>query len=244
MAVTHQEGQTESLIGQAVVAIPAAVGRTEHDDCVQIPATWGAYLRLLKAKGERPKPRYTFFHKRLTIVSPGPSHEARKKRIGVLIEDMFLLLKIRYQPYGSVTLLKRERSRAGTEGDDCYYLNNIAVVRGKDQFVMGRDPAPDLAVEIVISHREDDALAAYRLFGVREVWVCKRSEVTFLVLGTDNRYAVSQTSACMPFLASEELSPWVFRDDLPDEFSVRECFRDWVLETLAPRLRANPPGES
>jgi Uma2 family endonuclease len=242
MATIQQEGPTSSLTGQATAMIPAAAGWTEHDDWVQVPATWGVYLRLLQARGERPRPRYTFFNKRLTIVSPGPSHEARKKRVGVLIEDMFLLLKIRYQPYGSETLLKQERSRAGTEGDDCYYLNNIAAVRGKDRFVMGQDPPPDLAVEVVISHPEGDALDAYRTFGVREVWVCKRSEITFLVLGPDGQYAASPTSACLPFLTSEELTPWVFREDLPDEFSVRELFRAWVLETLAPRLHANPPG--
>ncbi len=230
---TTQEDQTASP--------PLTPKRLGGDRWVRIPATWGVYLQLLKSRGDDPKPRYTFINQRLTILSPGPSHEARKKRVGYFIEEMFQSLKIRFQPYGGVTLLRREKFRAGTEGDDCYYLNNIAAVRGKHEFIMGRDPAPDLAVEVVISHSEADALAAYALFGVREVWVCKRFEVVFLVLGPDGKYTLSPTSACLPFLSSEELTPWIYRDDVPDEFSVRELFRAWVVETLAPRPRPQPP---
>jgi hypothetical protein len=59
----------------------------------------------------------------------------------------------------------------------------------------------------------------------------------FLVLGADGHYAQSATSACLPFIISaDELSPWVYRQDLPDETALRRLFRGWVETTLAPRL--------
>ncbi|MCA1684377.1 MAG: Uma2 family endonuclease, partial [Planctomycetia bacterium] len=102
----------------------------------------------------------------------------------------------------------------GTEPDTSYYLTHINHLRGKRKVVMGQDPPPDLVVEVVVSHPEGDALEAYRRFGVREVWVCKESGLEFLVLGADGQYAGSPVSACFPFLTSEELAPWVYRDDL------------------------------
>lgn len=207
-----------------------------EDDCVVIPATWGTYLRLLADRGDRGRPKYTFLDGRLTVVSPGLPHEIHKCRLGGLIEEMLIGLRIKFRPCGSVTLLKSRRSREGTEADASNYLTNLATMIGKRKLVMGVDPPPDLAVEVVVSRSERDALEAYRRFGVREVWVCRRMGLEFLVLGQDGQYQSSSTSAVLPFLASEELDPWIFRDDPPSETQIRRLFRARVQETLAPRL--------
>ena len=110
------------------------------------------------------------------------------------------------------TLLKKtSKSRAGTEADATYYFNNIDLVPEKEHLVMGVDPAPDLVVEVVISHPEKKALEAYRKFKVREVWVCEESRLAFLILGEDGRYTIAPKSDCFPFLDSAELTPWVER---------------------------------
>ena len=67
-----------------------AARRGTLDSWQQIPATWEAYVRLLRARGEWPAPRYTFNNRRLTIVSPGASHEALKARLCGLIEDVLV----------------------------------------------------------------------------------------------------------------------------------------------------------
>jgi Uma2 family endonuclease len=200
-----------------------------------VPATWGAYKRLLKARGERAQPRYTFVDGRLTIVTKGLTHEWTTSRIGWLIEEILVSLLIEFLPSREVTLFKSSGSRAGNEADESYYLTNINRVRRKKNLVMGRDPAPDLTVEVVVSHPEDDALEAYRRFGVREVWVCKEAELEFLVLGADGQYSASPTSALLPFLASAELAEWLFREDFASEAPLRHAFRAWVAGTLAPR---------
>ncbi|MGE3819884.1 MAG: Uma2 family endonuclease [Isosphaeraceae bacterium] len=206
------------------------------DQWVHLPAPWGAYRRLLRARGENGRPRYVFMDGRLTIVSPGHRHESLKTRLTALIDEILVGLSIDFHASGEVTLLQSRRPRTGAEADATYYLTRIDEIRGKADLVMGEDPPPDLAVEVVVSHPEHDAIEAYRRFGVREVWVCRRTGLEFLTLGRDGRYQASSTSAVLPFLASEELEPWVFRDDPPSETQIRRAFRAWVQETLAPRL--------
>lgn len=213
------------------------VSSVGDDRWTEVPATWATYLRLLRDRGERGRPKYTYIHRRLTIVSPGLLHEILKNRVDGLIEDICVGLRIPFMAFGETTYKKTRRGRAGTEADESYYLTHIEEMRGKERVVMGEDPAPDIVVEVVFSHPADDSLEVYRRFGVREVWVCGRSELVFLVLGADGRYAASATSACLPFLTSAELTPWAYRQDLPDESEVRFLFRAWVNETLAPRQR-------
>ncbi|MDW8452595.1 MAG: hypothetical protein RML39_03965 [Oscillatoriaceae cyanobacterium SKYGB_i_bin93] len=51
------------------------------------------------------------------------------------------------------------------EPDDCFYIQNEAVVRGKKQIDLTLDPPPDLVIEIDISSRTQ--LKNYEALGVR-----------------------------------------------------------------------------
>ncbi|GAC1473496.1 MAG: Uma2 family endonuclease [Isosphaeraceae bacterium] len=206
----------------------------DHWAC--LPATWELYTGLLKARGDRSRPRYTFVDGRLTVVSPGLPHEHLKSRLGGLIDDLLVGLRIPFRPTGEVTLLRTRDSRAGTEADASYYLSNLPLVLGKKDLLMGSDPPPDLVVEVVVSHSERDALAAYQRLGVREVWICTERALEFLVLEEEG-YVSSPTSAFLPVLAASELSAWVFRQEPGDEAELRLLSRDWVDQALAPRYR-------
>jgi Uma2 family endonuclease len=192
-------------------------------------------LSLLRDRGQRSRPRYTFFNQRLTIAWPDAPHETNKKRLGGLIEDIFVGLRIPFLAFGGTTYLKTAKPRSGTEPDESYYLTNLDRVRGKKRVIMGRDPAQDIVVEVIETNPLGDKLAVYRRFGVREVWVCEQSRIEFFVLRPNGRYARRKTSACLPFLKADELAYWAFREDLPDESALRHEFRAWVTEALAPR---------
>jgi Uma2 family endonuclease len=208
--------------------------RKGHDHWHQIPATWATYRRLLRDRGERNRPKYIFLNRRLTIVSPGAPHEQLKTRMGGLIEDICVGLRIPFLAFGETTYLKSESPRSGSEPDESYYLTHIEQLRHKKKILMGEDPAPDLVVEVVFSHPARDALEVYRRFGVREVWVCKHSEVVILALGPDSRYTRSATSVCLPALRAEDLTHWAYRGDFPSESELRFEFRAWVTKTFAP----------
>ncbi len=217
------------------------VTHVSRDPWQQIPASWATYQRLMRDRGERGRPKYTYYQRRLTIVSPGAPRESLKSRVGGLIEDICVGLRIPFLPFGETTYQKPENPKAGIEPDESYYLTRLNLMRGKERIVMGVDPAPDLTVEIVATHPLGDAVEVYRHFGVREVWVWKRSALVILVLGPDGQYARSDSSACPPFLMAHEIAQWAYRQDLPDESELRYQFRAWVTETVGPRHR--PPAE-
>ena len=209
----------------------------DGDQWVQFPATWEIYTALCELRGEKSRPRYIYFDERMTVVSPGIPHEGEAQRLGGLIEEILVGLRIKAYPLGSVTLWKSLKPKAGAEADKTYFLTNLDRVRGKKNLVLGVDPGPDLVVEVVVSHPPGDSLECYRLFGVREVWVLEKSGLSILVLSPDGHYESSPASACFPFLSTEEISHWAFRGDIEDEIELRFQFRSWVEQTLAPRYR-------
>jgi Uma2 family endonuclease len=214
----------------------------EFAEWMQVPATWGAYLRLARARGEKGRPRYTFLDGRLTIVSPGFSHELLKTRLSWMVETALVRLDIDFRASGELTLRRGGRKwRKGTEGDASFYLTNIDKVSGRSRIRMGEDPPPDLVIQVVVSHAADEALKVLAAFGVKEVWLCNALGLKFLVLGPDGRYCESATSQCLPFFVAEELDSWVRRQDLAREVDLRRLFFDWIDDILAPRLRPQPP---
>jgi Uma2 family endonuclease len=146
-----------------------------EDQWVRVPATWRTYLGLLRAKGEKSSPRYVYCDGRLTIVSPGYSHESIKLRMAWFIETALILLGVPFLRSVCMTLKQGRPKKKGVEGDTSYYLTNLDRVRGKETLKMGVDPPPDLVVEVVVSHPVDDALKVYARIGVREVWVVEGS---------------------------------------------------------------------
>ncbi len=210
-----------------------------EDPWQQIPATWSTFQDLLEARGDRSSPRYMYCDGRLTIVSPGTLHEKLKKRLAGFIEDICVGLEIEMMAFGSTLYLDEGSKRTGSEPDESYYVTNLDQVRDNDRIVMGVDPAPDLIVEVVATHPLGDTVEVYRRFGVRELWIGRRSQITILVLGADGRYAESSSSLCFPFVERAELSEWAYRQDFPSDTRLRSQFRAWVLEVLAPRRAAN-----
>jgi Uma2 family endonuclease len=208
------------------------------DRWVEIPATWEIYESLLKERGEKSRPRYIFCDGGLTIVSPGGIHERAKRRLGFFLDYILTFFDFDFEAFGSVTLLSKLHPRTGTEADETYYLTNAALVAGKDALLMGVDPPPDLTIEVVVSHPEAKALRAYAKFGVREVWVVRATGLEFLALGAHRKYKATPTSVVLPFLRSDEMTFWLFRDDVKAA-RLRRVFMAWVQDTLAPRFQAD-----
>ena len=120
----------------------------DGDRWVQFPAAWETYQSLCDSRGDKSRPRYIYFDGRMTAVSPGVPHEGVSARLGGLIEDILVGHRIKAYPLGSVTLWRSALPRGGAEADKTYYLSNLDRIRGKKKLVMGKDPAPDLVVEI------------------------------------------------------------------------------------------------
>lgn len=148
--------------------------RAEQDHVVILRgATWADYQRLLELRGEKSVPRLAFLEGELEIMTPSRFHEGLRSLIGRLVEVWCMEHGIEFSAYGSWTLEDKAEGR-GVEPDECYVFGEVA------------EPArPDLAIEVVWTHRRLDKLPIYARLGVREVWVWRDGRLTAHALRKD-----------------------------------------------------------
>jgi Uma2 family endonuclease len=191
---------------------------------------WDLYERLLAVVGNRPV-RLTYDSGRLEIMSPLPDHERWKKRIGRLVEALSEELGMEIVSLGSTTFRDRKLN-AGLEPDECYYIQNEAAVRNIGRIDLQRDPAPDLVVEVDLTHRAADRSRIYAAMGVPEMWRYHRDELEALGLGHDGQYHRIEQSLAFPSLKVEDLQRFVTMSADRGETSALRAFREWVRTTL------------
>lgn len=219
----------------ATVAKPEFTAEADGDQLVVLDGVdWGGYSSMLKLRGTRSLPKIRYLDGRLALMSPSYAHERLKKLLGSFIEITLEGLGVRFVASGSTTF-RRKRRMGGVEGDETYYLKDLAGLRGKSRIDLRVDPPPDLAVEVVVSHGADDAVEVYRRLGVAEVWIGTEAGLEFLTLGEDGTYAEAETSRAIPGQTPTEAHSWIVRDDFPDDYEWRQALRRWVAEVLAPR---------
>jgi Uma2 family endonuclease len=190
---------------------------------------WRSYERMLRAFADRPGVRLTYDRGVLEIMTLSHGHENRGHLLGrfvvVLTEELGLPLKS-----GGSTTLRRRKRRRGLEPDECYWVANEALVRDKDVINLLRDPAPDLAMEIDITHSSLDRLGIYAALGVPEIWRFDGQHLTFHVLGADGQYSAAESSLTFPQLTPADLLAFLNLRGQMDENAVVRQFRTWVRQ--------------
>jgi len=188
--------------------------------------SWGFYEMLLEELENRPI-RVTYDDGWMEIMSPLPKHERWKTRIGRMIEILSLELRIPVETLGSTTF-KREDRKKGLEPDECYYIQNEAAVRDKDELDLGIDPPPDLAVEVDITRRSIPRQPIYAALAVPELWRFEGKRLLVLHLGPDSKYHASGNSLAFPFLPMRQFEAFLLRLSDEQQLDVLCEFRDWV----------------
>ena len=163
--------------------------------------SWATYQSLLAEVGDG-HTRLTFDSGRLEIMSPLPIHEHIKKNIARLIEAYADDNHIPVEGLGSTTF-QREDLEKGLEPDECYYIQNAALVVGKERFDLTIDPAPDLAIEIYISPPDVARQPIYAALGVPEIWRYDGRELVCLHRNKQGKYVVAAKSLAFPKLPME-----------------------------------------
>jgi Uma2 family endonuclease len=121
------------------------------------------------------------------------------------------------------------------EGDQTYYLASVPRIRGKADIDLEIDPPPDLAVEVVWTHKADAAVEVYRRLEVPEVWVCDDRAPRILILQPSGRYEPAESSRAFPVSAAEILE-WAAKGTEGDDTAWAKSLRRWVRGTVVPRL--------
>jgi len=229
MSVTSDSAPTQ-------ISVPPLAAATEADQFVEIDAVgWIGYKKYLRARGERSRPKMIYLDGDLILVSPAEPHESLNYRIGAFVLEVFSSLRIRFRPLGQTTLRRRSK-RGGVEGDQAYYLASEKLVRGKPRVDLRIDPPPDLAIEVVHTHKAEASLKVYGGLGVPEVWVCDENQVAILVRQENGDYQETEHSLSLPFLTAAEIFAQIQKSDNMDMLDWLDGVRRWVREVLVPRV--------
>jgi len=212
---------------------------TPGDQCVALrDVGWDGYRKLLKLRGERPRPRMVYLDGTVWLMSPAEFHERLAARFDWLVLVLVEELELPCIPTRSTTF-RRRKQQGGVEADQSYYLANVHRIEDKDEIDLRVDPPPDLAIEVVNTNPAEHAIEAYRRLGVPEVWIYEDGELRILTIrpGRRRRYDVSATSPTFPTLTAAEIDEWIGRPRKGDEREWSKSFRTWVREVLVPRVR-------
>jgi Uma2 family endonuclease len=193
---------------------------------------WEEYENLLADLGEGYAVRIFYDNGRMEIMAPASTHEKPKSAIHRLVTALGDELDIDVESLGSTTL-KAEMKAKGAEPDDCFYVQNAALIIGKDDLDLLHDPPPDIVVEIDRTSASLNKFGIYAALEVPEIWRVVGRRVEFYVLA-DNRYDKSQVSRAFPFLSAVTLSDFLQRVLTEGGRKVVRDFRDWVRENHHP----------
>src|ERR1700722_8059939 len=144
---------------------------------------WRTYERLLRAFADRPGVRLTYDRGTLELMTLSHEHENRGHLLGRLVVTLTVELGLPLKGGGSTTFRRRRRQR-GLEPDECYWIGSEALVRGKEKINQRRDPPPDLALEIDVTHSSLNRLAIYAALNIPEVWRFEGLSLACYLLGT------------------------------------------------------------
>jgi Uma2 family endonuclease len=193
--------------------------------------SWREYLHLLHAFDER-RIRITYDRGDVEIMTVSSAHERLKCLINLLIATLVEELGWNVASYGNTTFKRRKRRR-GLEPDECYWIQNESLVRGKDRIDLRREPPPDLALEIEVSQSVLNRLSIYPALGFPEVWRLDGQTIRVQLLGLDGRYAESSQSRVFPFLPMAELVRHLSLASSMSETDMVRQFRCWVRDRIA-----------
>ena len=201
---------------------------------------WRTYTRLLGVFAERPGIRLTYDRGELEIMSPSLEHDDEVWFLGRLVMVLTEELGLPLKSGGSTTLRRRLRQR-GIEADACFWIANAHRMAGRRRLDLRRDPPPDLAIEVDVSHSSLNRLAIYAVLRVPEVWRLEGETLTFHVLQVDGRYQASPTSQAFPQLTPADVLGWLHQvRQGAEENTVLRQFRAWLRQ----RGASGPPPAS
>ncbi|MFW5693002.1 MAG: Uma2 family endonuclease, partial [Thermoguttaceae bacterium] len=189
---------------------------------------WEGYLSFLDATAGF-NLRHTYDEGTLEMMSPRKDHDWVAKLIARMIEALTLALDLPIQSIGSTTLWASKGER-GIQPDQAYYLANEPRVRGKDTYEPGKDPPPDLAIEVEVTRTCLARLPVFATIGIPEVWrVDRRGRVQFYCLkGKKKEYEPVERSIAFPFLKPADLTRFVKRRVELGETAVVREFVEWA----------------
>jgi Uma2 family endonuclease len=164
-------------------------------------------------------------------MSPTAKHEKVNRSIELLVRTTSLEMNIEVGSFGSTTF-RREDIARGFEPDSCFYVQNEAAVRGKEDLDLIVDPPPDIVFEVDITNSSINKRALFAHFAVPEVWCYDDENIEILNL-VNGAYVKSERSSVLPFLTAEVLTDFITESLTLSGLEWMKKVRDWAREQKA-----------
>ena len=159
---------------------------------VRLPGTWQDYQILSQQLGDRSSPRIKYRPGEILLMAPLPEHG---RKIGIIADVVKALLDCLGQEYEAFTPITMNVPESrGIEPDYCFYIENWAAIAGKDRINWGKDPAPDLVIEVDVTSYTD--VNDYLPYQLPEVWLLTNQLVIYSLQG--DRYNEKTNSRYFP----------------------------------------------
>jgi Uma2 family endonuclease len=189
--------------------------------------SWHEFESILLELGERRATRIAYSNGVLEIRMPSPEHEVDKELIGDMVKILLEELDIDNECFGSTTFKRQDISK-GIEPDQCFYIENHAVMIGTRRLDLAIDLPPDLAIEVDVTSKT--GLDAYQALGVLELWCLENRQLRISVLN-NGQYTDSTFSPHFPQLPIiDEISRWLERSQTEGRSQTLKAFRQWVRD--------------
>lgn len=192
--------------------------------------SWAEFNAILAELGEQRSTRIAYDHGLLEIMAPLPEHEYFKQSLSIAIEDISETLDQNYESYGSTTW-RKQAAQAGIEPDNCFYIQNEALVRGKLTLDLDQDPPPDLALEIDLTSKSVHRFSIYARLGIPEIWCYDQGQLTVYCLQSGDYQSVAQ-SLVFPMLKVQELPSLIEAHRTQGRLALRRAVRAWVRDQI------------
>ena len=143
-------------------------------------ATWQQYLYLTNyLEQESINYRISYFNHTIELMSPDRKHENPKDRLYGLIRDYCLEKSIRYYSCGSADIKKPQIAGKQPDTSLCFGVEK---------------EIPDLAVEVINTSGTVKKLhQIYLEFGIQELWIWQKQEVSFYELKSETYELVEES---------------------------------------------------
>jgi Uma2 family endonuclease len=192
--------------------------------------TWTTFEALIRELAAQPSKRLTYDGGLLEIWMPLPPHESFKRWLGRMVEIMTEEMDCEVRSLSSSTWRRPDLAK-GVEADECYYIQNEALVRGRMDIDLTVDPPPDLAIEIDMTSVSLPRLPIYQALAVPEVWRFDGERLVFLQW-VEGEYAEIDQSIALPLATVTELMPLLQQAQEMGETSWARSVRRWIREKL------------
>jgi Uma2 family endonuclease len=192
---------------------------------------WATYRKISEALTDH-HVRLTYDRGDLELMTKSIFHGILSRLYHTMMVVLAEEHKLPFASCGDMTCDREDLDR-GAEPDECFYLLNAPLVRGKRQIDLTTDPPPDLVVEVDLTTNSRRRLAIYAAIQVPEVWKVTADSLTVLRLGADGCYVAVDRSIYFPAIDLSALASFVRREPEMDQLALLGEFRAWVRECLS-----------